>query len=223
MNPTLPISRFKDPEPEGQSVAAEPTAEPADALGHVLSMTPEERRAQACKQMARASLPLDASEAWRADLEAYSAEVLKSKHRDVLERRAEAKRRTEADRLAEDTRRAEAVRRAEAYRRAAEGAQAATESSPRKEYRPRTEWAKKFQLLAAYPHPPRYRTFTCGARTRAGTPCKVKSVYQNGRCQFHGGLSTGPKTEQGRRQSSENGRKGGRPRKPVGSGQEPKS
>ncbi|MGZ9711217.1 HGGxSTG domain-containing protein [Glaciimonas sp. GNP009] len=38
----------------------------------------------------------------------------------------------------------------------------------------------------------------CGARTRAGTPCKLKSIYCNGRCKFHGGLSTGPKTAEGR-------------------------
>jgi len=48
----------------------------------------------------------------------------------------------------------------------------------------------------------------CGAKTRAGTPCKQKAVYANGRCKFHGGLSTGPKTLQGRRQSAINGRLG---------------
>ncbi len=53
----------------------------------------------------------------------------------------------------------------------------------------------------------------CGAKTRAGTPCKQKAVYANGRCKFHGGLSTGPKTPQGRRQSAINGRLGGRPRR----------
>lgn len=53
---------------------------------------------------------------------------------------------------------------------------------------------------------------TCGAKTRAGTPYKLNSIYANGRCKFHGGLSTGPKSEAGRRQSVENGKKGGRPR-----------
>ena len=38
----------------------------------------------------------------------------------------------------------------------------------------------------------------CGAKTRAGTPCKLTSIYGNARCKFHGGLSTGPKTEEGR-------------------------
>ncbi|WP_434516674.1 HGGxSTG domain-containing protein [Dechloromonas sp. ARDL1] len=54
---------------------------------------------------------------------------------------------------------------------------------------------------------------TCGAKTRAGTPCKQKAIYSNGRCKFHGGLATGPTTEAGKEQSRINGRKGGRPRK----------
>jgi len=39
---------------------------------------------------------------------------------------------------------------------------------------------------------------TCGAKTRAGTPCKRRDVYPNGRCRLHGGLSTGPKSEAGK-------------------------
>ena len=45
----------------------------------------------------------------------------------------------------------------------------------------------------------------CGARTRAGCPCKAPAVWdrendkpRNGRCKLHGGLSTGPKTAAGR-------------------------
>lgn len=49
---------------------------------------------------------------------------------------------------------------------------------------------------------------TCGAKTRAGTPCKLTSIYDNGRCKFHGGLSTGLKTTEGKRQSAKNGFKG---------------
>ena len=37
----------------------------------------------------------------------------------------------------------------------------------------------------------------CGAKTRAGEPCKRKAL-ENGRCRNHGGLSTGPKTAAGR-------------------------
>ena len=53
----------------------------------------------------------------------------------------------------------------------------------------------------------------CGAKTRAGTPCRRKDIYQSGRCALHGGLSTGPKTEAGKEQSRINGRKGGRPKR----------
>lgn len=53
----------------------------------------------------------------------------------------------------------------------------------------------------------------CGARTRAGTPCKITTLYFGGRCKWHGGCSTGPKTEAGKEQSRINGRKGGRPKR----------
>jgi hypothetical protein len=36
----------------------------------------------------------------------------------------------------------------------------------------------------------------CGARTRAATPCKGPAIA-NGRCRFHGGPSTGPRTPEG--------------------------
>jgi hypothetical protein len=54
---------------------------------------------------------------------------------------------------------------------------------------------------------------TCSAKTQAGTPCKQRAIFKNGRCKWHGGLSTGPKTEAGKEQSRINGRKGGRPKK----------
>src|SRR5258708_2472595 len=38
----------------------------------------------------------------------------------------------------------------------------------------------------------------CGARTRAGHPCRRKGLGRGGRCPNHGGMSTGPKTEAGR-------------------------
>ena len=37
----------------------------------------------------------------------------------------------------------------------------------------------------------------CEARTRSGTPCKCKAMG-NGRCRLHGGLSTGPRTPEGK-------------------------
>ena len=58
---------------------------------------------------------------------------------------------------------------------------------------------------ASIPFPDELRNLTCGARTRAGTPCKRKDLYLNGRCKLHGGLSTGPTTEEGKRKAALNG------------------
>ena len=51
----------------------------------------------------------------------------------------------------------------------------------------------------------------CGAKTRIGRPCRAPVVWDkkndkpvNGRCRMHGGLSTGPKTIEGRRRSLAN-------------------
>lgn len=43
----------------------------------------------------------------------------------------------------------------------------------------------------------------CGARTRRGTPCQCKAL-ESGRCKLHGGNSTGPKTQIGKRRSMAN-------------------
>lgn len=66
----------------------------------------------------------------------------------------------------------------------------------------------EFQVWAdrgyRYPSPPacsfpeELAEQTCGAKTRAGTPCKMRSIYANGRCKLHGGLSTGAKTSEGK-------------------------
>jgi hypothetical protein len=53
----------------------------------------------------------------------------------------------------------------------------------------------------------------CDAKKKNGEPCRQKTLYRRGRCKFHGGLSTGPVTEEGKAQSRINGAKGGRPRK----------
>ena len=62
-----------------------------------------------------------------------------------------------------------------------------------------------------YP-PPTFATFpddlrglTCGAKTLAGTPCKQTGIYENGRCKFHGGLSTGPTSDAGKARAAMNG------------------
>ncbi len=43
----------------------------------------------------------------------------------------------------------------------------------------------------------------CGAKTRAGGACLVRAEPGKARCRFHGGLSTGPKTEAGRARIAE--------------------
>ena len=57
------------------------------------------------------------------------------------------------------------------------------------------------------PFPEDLGGMTCGAKTRAVTPCKQKGIYDNGRCKLHGGLSTGPRTKRGKRRSSLNWKK----------------
>ena len=39
----------------------------------------------------------------------------------------------------------------------------------------------------------------CGAQTRPENPCRRKPVLGKARCPKHGGMSTGPQTEDGRR------------------------
>lgn len=48
----------------------------------------------------------------------------------------------------------------------------------------------------------RYRQ-PCQAQTRKGQPCQMKSEAGRRRCKFHGGLSTGPKTAEGRARIAE--------------------
>lgn len=61
------------------------------------------------------------------------------------------------------------------------------------------------ELPATPPYPDELQGMTCGAKTRAGTPCKMTSLYSNGRCKLHGGLSTGPRTAAGKRKAASNG------------------
>ena len=63
-------------------------------------------------------------------------------------------------------------------------------------------WRQQRDLLYATPKSQRPR---CGARCRDGHPCQARVVWdreldrpQNGRCRVHGGLSTGPRTSEGR-------------------------
>lgn len=43
----------------------------------------------------------------------------------------------------------------------------------------------------------------CGATTRKGQPCRMKSEPGRRRCKFHGGCSTGPRTPEGRARIAE--------------------
>lgn len=61
-------------------------------------------------------------------------------------------------------------------------------------------------VLPDYPlFPDELRGMTCSARTRAGTPCKRVDLYANGRCKLHGGMSTGPRSIEGKARSAANG------------------
>lgn len=55
-------------------------------------------------------------------------------------------------------------------------------------------------LLPTYPEfPPELIDMRCGAKAKStGEPCKSKDIHMNGRCRWHGGLSTGPKTAEGK-------------------------
>ncbi|MGZ8159759.1 MAG: HGGxSTG domain-containing protein [Methylobacter sp.] len=55
------------------------------------------------------------------------------------------------------------------------------------------------------PMPDDLKDLRCGAKTRSGTPCQQKAIYLNGRCKWHGGCSTGPKTEDGKKRSAMTG------------------
>lgn len=50
---------------------------------------------------------------------------------------------------------------------------------------------------------PRRRQTRCGAKTRKGHPCLCKAIPGKLRCKFHGGMSTGPRTPEGRARIAE--------------------
>jgi hypothetical protein len=52
-------------------------------------------------------------------------------------------------------------------------------------------WLKNGNRTGNWDNAPR-----CGAKTRAGTPCR-SAAMPNGRCWMHGGPSTGPRTPEG--------------------------
>lgn len=51
-----------------------------------------------------------------------------------------------------------------------------------------------------------FLSLKCGAKgKRTGKPCPQLGIFSNGRCRWHGGLSTGPKTDAGKLRSAKNG------------------
>lgn len=51
----------------------------------------------------------------------------------------------------------------------------------------------------------RHRTRSrCGARTRRGTSCQCAALPGKLRCKYHGGMSTGPRTEAGKETARRN-------------------
>jgi hypothetical protein len=44
----------------------------------------------------------------------------------------------------------------------------------------------------------------CGARNRQGRPCQCKKLLGGRKCKFHGGMSTGPRTPEGKARSAAN-------------------
>ncbi|NDG49024.1 MAG: hypothetical protein EBY30_08250 [Rhodospirillales bacterium] len=68
-----------------------------------------------------------------------------------------------------------------------------------------THWREPARL-AHVPMPADLHGLICGARNRSGMPCKRRDLYLSGRCKLHGGLSTGPKTDDGKARSARNGK-----------------
>ena len=63
-----------------------------------------------------------------------------------------------------------------------------------------------FSWISLPSYPVECRGLKCEAKTRRGTPCKNDGTsWLNGRCKFHGGMSTGPKTLEGKANSAQNG------------------
>lgn len=72
----------------------------------------------------------------------------------------------------------------------------------------RALWQHWCDYRGDFPHA--CQLMICGARTRAGTPCKRRDLYRSGRCKLHGGLSTGPRSAKGKGRSARNGKRANR-------------
>jgi hypothetical protein len=73
--------------------------------------------------------------------------------------------------------------------------------------------AKQVRYVWINPDRRRPEPARCGAYARStGQPCRMRPVPGRKRCPLHGGLSTGPKTEEGRAAIAASNRRRTRPR-----------
>jgi hypothetical protein len=71
--------------------------------------------------------------------------------------------------------------------------------------RQRIRWAGRWPVKPSKPLLWICKDVTCGAKTRAGTPCQRRDISKrNGRCKLHGGASTGPRTNEGKARVADN-------------------
>lgn len=70
------------------------------------------------------------------------------------------------------------------------------------------KWAAngyKYPAPESIPYPEICRDMRCEAKTRSGAPCKNDGAsWGNGRCKFHGGASTDPVKQEGKKRVSMN-------------------
>jgi len=57
--------------------------------------------------------------------------------------------------------------------------------------------AKWYELTKVYGIPKQ----VCGAKKKTGERCRSKMLHRGGKCKFHGGLSTGARTPEGKTKS----------------------
>ena len=97
-------------------------------------------------------------------------------------------------------------------------------------YLQRREEARQWNVAMEYqgrdsrilaPAVPPHLRLPCGAQTRAGHKCRIKTLFPNGRCRFHGGPSTGPKSDAGRARARANLKLRWANRNPVSDGEKP--
>lgn len=69
------------------------------------------------------------------------------------------------------------------------------------------EAAAALKTRSARPYEPPPGKPLCGAKKRNGEPCRGIGKGKGGRCKWHGGKSTGPRTPEGRAKIAESNRR----------------